>query len=132
MKIQTETVDYAPAIPSHPWATADRDVYTSGDLVPKGYERTFIDTGCVPVDDDGALIRMDMYTSIGPAGAMATTDISATFESCGVEDAYMVAAAYALAAATVQADCPEPGIEQVRMLAATIRGQARDIMGGAA
>ncbi len=41
MKIQTETVDYAPVIPSHPWATADRDVYTSGDLVPKGYERTF-------------------------------------------------------------------------------------------
>lgn len=55
MKIQTETVDYAPVIPSHPWATADRDVYTSGDLVPKGYERTFVDTGCVPVDDDGRL-----------------------------------------------------------------------------
>ena len=71
MKISTETIDYKPVIPSHPWATADRDVYTSGDLVPKGYERTFIDTGCVPVDDDGALIRMDMYTSIGPAGAMA-------------------------------------------------------------
>lgn len=124
-RIEPETEEREPSPASRPWATTDITEYNSGDLVPDGYEHTTAFVGDVPLDDDGATVRIETFLSEGPAGTMATTDVATNFEGCGVESAYVVAAGYALAAATIQNDSTPPTLEQVRAFAGRLRELAK-------
>lgn len=131
MKYSSETVNTDARIPERQWDT-DTPFILNGHDGPEWAERVFPYRGLIVLGEDGAGVSIEENVYSGPGHAESYARIcfepDKGFDGCSVESAPLVAAAFAFAAVMYEGNTPEPTDAQLEMLAATIKGQAADIL----
>lgn len=134
MNYKSETVNTDARIPDHIWDTDVPIILRGEHNVPEWVERAYPYHGAVVLGEDGAEVGIYETVMTGEnhveSSACICFEPEQGYDGCAVDSAPLVAAAFAFAAVMYECNLPEPTDAQLEMLAATIKGQAADILAG--